>query len=204
MVMAQQNNRNNLRTSDMRSAHVKLGLKFLTMYSNFGIGDKLRKYGNDAEKLKKALAMYKDGTLGLKLRPSSASANKELERQNDILLSDRLDRYYMSQAQMIQAITTPGINPELMSYYCDQLLATRAVQQTLLRNFNKDNPDTILPDVSKIIETALRSIQGAGAGNGNNQDSRLNPTSQVPSGAMGAGGVPAGTGLSQQDAAGGV
>jgi len=204
MVMAQQNNRNNLRTADMRSAHVKLGLKFLTMYSNFGIGDKLRKYGNDADKLRKALEMFKEGTLGLKLRPSSASANKELERQNDILLSDRLDRYYMSQAQMIQAITTPGINPELMQYYCDQLLATRAVQQTLLRNFNKDNPDTILPDVSKIIETALRSIQGAGAGNGNQQGGRPNPTSQVPTGAMGAGGVPAGAGLSQQDAAGGI
>jgi len=110
----------------------------------------------------------------------------------------------MSQAQMIQAITTPGINPELMQYYCDQLLATRAVQQTLLRNFNKDNPDTILPDVSKIIETALRSIQGAGAGNGNQQGGRPNPTSQVPTGAMGAGGVPAGAGLSQQDAAGGI
>jgi len=45
MVMMQQNNRNNLRTGDLRSAHVKLGLKFLTMYSHFGIGSKLAKYG---------------------------------------------------------------------------------------------------------------------------------------------------------------
>ena len=68
--------------------------------------------------------------------------NKELERQNDILLSDRLDRYYASQSQMIQAIATPNIPPELKMYYCESLLATSATMQTLLRNFNKDNTDT--------------------------------------------------------------
>jgi hypothetical protein len=204
MVMAQQNNRNSLRTGDMRSAHVKLGCKFLTMYSNFGIGDKLKKYGNDAEKLKKALELYKSGTLGLRLRPSSAAMNKELDRQNDILLSDKLDRIYQYQAQIIQAINTPNIPPDLRQYYLDVLLATRATGQALLRNFNKDNIDTILPDVSKIIEAAMQqqqasqaAVSGAGAGNGNQQGGRPNTVSSVPSGAMGQGGVPAGTGISE-------
>ena len=196
MVMMQMNNRNNLRSSDMRSAFVKLGLKFLTMYSNFGIGDKLRKYGTNADKLKRALDMYREGTLGLRLRPTSASMNKELERQNDILLSDRLDRFYASQTQVIQAINTPNIPPDLKAYYCDMLLATRASMQALLRVFNKDNVDTILPTVDKIIEDALQQgaapagAVGAGSGNQNNRGS--NPIQTVPQGAMGQGGVPAG------------
>jgi hypothetical protein len=199
MVMAQANNRNNLRTGDMRSAHTKLGLKFLTLYSNFGIGEKLRAYGNDGAKLRKAFELYKAGTLGLRLRPSSASMNKEMERQNDILLSDRLDRYYQSQAQILQAIQTPGIPEPLKQYYFDMLLATKATMQSLLRNFNKDNTETVLPDVAKII-TAFQ--QQAGAGNGN-QDSRgSNPVSQIPSGIMAQGGVPAGAGVSQEPASG--
>jgi hypothetical protein len=201
MVMAQQNNRNNLRTGDMRSAHVKLALKFLTMYANYGIGDKLKKYGNDAPKLTKALDAYKAGTLGLRLRPSSASLNKELERQNDILLSDRLDRLYQSQAQIIQAINTEGIPPDLKQYYMDMLLATRATGMALLRNFNKDNVDTVLPDVAHIIEAALKqqaqAQARAGAGNGNQQVGGPNPISAIPSGAVGQGGVPAGAGAAE-------
>jgi hypothetical protein len=193
MIMAQQNNRNNLRTGDMRSAHVKLGCKFLTMYSNFGIGEKLKKYGSDAEKLKKALDLYRDGTLGLRLRPASASANKELEKQNDILISDRFDRYYQSQAQIIQAINSPGISPDLKQYYLEMLLATRISAMTLARNFNRDNPDALLPDVSKIIEAAMQPQ--AGAGNGNQQNRGSDSIPSGPSGAMAQGGVPAGDGI---------
>lgn len=195
MVMTQQNNRNNLRTGDMRSAHVKLGLKFLTLYANFGIGDKLKRYGTDAEKLTKALDMFKSGTLGLRLRPSSASMNKELDRQNDILLSDRLDRYYQSQAQILQAVAMPNIPPQMKEYYFDMLLATKATMQALLRNFNKDNTDTILPDIGKIIQS-FQQQAGAGAGNGNQAGRGSNPVSQVPGGAMGQGGIPAGAGVS--------
>ena len=199
MVMMQQNNRNNLRTGDMRSAHVKLGLKFLTMYANFGIGEKIKKYGTRAELLTKALDAFKAGTLGLRLRPASAAMNKEMDKQNDILLSDRLDRIYQSQAQIIQAINTPGISPDLKQYYLDMLLATRATGVALLRAFNKDNVETALPNVSHIIEAAVQvAEQAAKAGaNGNNQGGRSNTVSAIPSATMGAGGVPASSGLTQ-------
>jgi len=192
MVMTQANNRNNLRSGDMKGAHVKLGLKFLTIYSHFGIGDKLRKYGNDADKLKKALELYKDGTLGLRLRPASASQNKELERQNDILLSDRIDRFYQQEAQIIQAINTPNIPPQLKQLYTEQLLGARALMQVLLRNFNKDNVDIILPDIAALVQP-----EGAGAGNGNQNSGRSGTIPGVPQGIVGAGRVPAGSGLPQ-------
>lgn len=191
MVMAQQNNRNNLRTADMRSAHVKLGLKFLTMYSHFGIGEKLKKYGSNAETLQRALDLYKAGELGLRLRPASASMNKELERQNDVLLTDRLNAFYGQQAQIIQALSSPGIPPELKKYYSDTLVGARALMLALVRNFNKDNADVIVPSIEGIV---LNTPQGADA-NANQQGGGLNPTPQVPAGPMGQGGVPAGSGL---------
>jgi hypothetical protein len=210
MTMQQDNSRNSLRTGDMRSAHVKLGLLFLTIYSHFGIGDKIQKYGgSDGKKLLKALDMYKSGQLGLRLRQASAMMNKDLERQNDILLSDRLDRFYQSQAQMIQAIQTPNIPPELQKYYCDTLLATRASMQTLLRVFNKDNTETILPSITDFVAGIIQqqaaqqkaasaaAAGSAGGANGNQINSRPNPVSTIPSGAMGQGGVPAGAGVSQ-------
>jgi hypothetical protein len=195
MVMAQANNRNNLRTADMRAAHVKLGLKLLTMYANFGIGDKLKKYGTQAEKLKKALDMYKSGTLGLRLRPASAALNKELDRQNDILLSDRVDRFYQQEAQMIQAIMTQGIPEPLKKLYLEQLLGARAMMQSILRTFNKDNTETVLPDLGPIIQMATQQPSaGGGAGNGNQNSGGVNPVQGVPQGNVGSGGVPAGAG----------
>lgn len=192
MVLMQQNNRNSLRTGDMRSAHVKLAMKFLSMYANFGIGDKIKKYGNRADALARALKMYKEGTLGLRLRPASAAMNKELERQNDILLSDRIDRFYDKQAQILQAINTPNIPPALQTYYHEMLSGSAAMMTTLMRNFNKDNTDTVIPDIGKILQPV-----GAGAGNGNQNSQRPNSISQVPSGIVGQGGVPAGQGNPQ-------
>ena len=195
MVMMQANNRNNLRTGDMRFAHVKLGGKWLTMYSTFGIGEKLKKYNKKAEKLVKALQMYKEGTLGLRLRATTASLNKALDQQNDILMSDRLDRYYASQAQIIQALQMQGISEPMKEYYFDMLLATKSTMYVVLKNFGKDNTDTILPDVTKIIK-AFQTPQAGGAGNGNQAGGGSNPVSQVPSGIMGQGGVPAGAPVS--------
>ena len=121
--------------------------------------------------------------------------NKELDKQNLILLSDRYDRFYQSQAQIFQAINTPGMPPELKQYYLDTLLATRATGLALSRAFNIDNVDTVLPDVSHIIEAAIKAAaSGAGAGNGNQNSGRPNPVSSVPTASMGTGGVPSGTG----------
>ena len=199
MVMSQANNRNQIRTGDMRAAHVKLGMKFLTMYANFGIGGKLAKYGTQAEKLKRALEMYKDGTLGLRLRPASAALNKELDRQNDITLSDRVSRFYQEEAQMIQAIMTQGIPEPLKELYLEQLLGARAMMQSILRTFNKDNTETVLPDLTPIIAMAKQQggpSAGGGASNAGTATSQVsagsNPIQSVPQGIVGSGGVPAG------------
>ena len=203
MVLTQQNNRNSLRTSDMRSAHVKIGQKIGNMYAVFGIGDRLRRYGSNAEMLKKALDAVASGSLGLRLRPTSAALNKELERQNDILLSDKLQAYYQRQAQVIEAIMNPQCPPPMKDYFVQTLIASRVLMQALIRNFNKSNVDAYLPQVKQLLAMAAQPQGGAGAPNGagggmqggNQQVGGFGALPGASQDFMGGGALPAGGGL---------
>lgn len=182
MMLIQQNNRNNLRMSDMRSAHVRIAIKLTQMFSNFGIGTKLAKYGDNSEILKKALEAYKSGSLGFRLRPTTASNNKELERQNDILLAGALSRFYAENAQMIQAMAQAGQQmPQLAKYYGDVLLANTALYKTILRNFNHDDVSRLLPEVPQ-----MQQGQGAGGSSAGNQG--FNPQMPAAQGPVPLGG----------------
>lgn len=204
MTLSQQNNRNSLRTSDMRSVHVKIGQKLGTIYSNFGIGNRLRRYASNAETLKAALESVRTGSLGLKLRPTSASLNRELERQNDVMLSDRLSRFYQEQAQTIEAMLNPQCPPPMKEYFAQVIIAGRVMIQALLRNFNKPNVDAFLPQVKRLIDAILKQGQSGAAGGGAlngaaafGQAGGLNSVPQLPQGAMGAAQLPAGSQVPQ-------
>ena len=169
MVLIQQNNRNNLRMSDMRSAHTRIAIKLMDMYSNFGIGERLRRYGTQAENLKAALSAYASKTLGFRLRPTTASANKELDRQNDILLAGALERHYASSAQMIQALAQPNMPPALAKYYTDVLTAGTAIYRTICGNFNHPDMNKLVPKFDPAPQQGAANPQGpqqVGAENG--------------------------------------
>jgi len=182
IVLAQQNNRNQLRLGDMRMSHMRIGDKLLNMFANIGIGTRLKRYGDQAEILKKSLEAYKNGTLGLSVRAATSSNNKELERQNDILLAQQLSRAWQEQAQMIQAMNQNGAPPALVQFYQQTFLASRAIQKAILRSFGKVGIRTYLPELPQ-----------QGAGNGNQGYSGFNPLQRgnqgaIPNGIMAPGG----------------
>lgn len=185
-VLQQQNNRNSLRTSDMRSAHTRAGVKLLKMYTHFGIGSKLGSYGDKAELLKKAFENVRNKKLGIMMRPASASVNKEMEKQNDIFMSQILEKYYMGNAQIIQGIVSGQMPDELKKYYINVMKATASWMKHTLRNFGYD-------DISRLIPTPDFLFQQDGAPNvGSNglQSSGQNAgVSTTSSGAGGTGGV---------------
>jgi len=144
-VLQQQNSRTGLRMSDMRSAHSRAGSKFAKMYAHFGIGKKLRQYGDNAEALKAAFENIKSGKLGLSIRSSTASMNKELEKQNDIMLSQTLSGLYQGDAQMIQAMGMQGAPPDLIEYYTDVLRAKQSLYKQIVQNFGHDDYERLVP-----------------------------------------------------------
>ena len=196
MVMQASNNRNNLRMSDMRLAHVKLGRKILSQYANFGIGAKALMYGDRIDTLKKALEAYRTKKLGLLIRPATASLNKELEKQNDILLSQILQNMYSGDAQIIQAIMTPGSPKELVEYLVSTLRAKNSLMTNLLRNFGHDNADMLVPVPSFLKEGRDAKIAGGNSAGGGPQ--KVSPqqgqsAGTIPiTGSNAGGGIPTG------------
>lgn len=168
MVLQQSNNRNNLRMSDMRAAHIKLGRKCLLYYSYFGLGNKIRKYGERADRIARALQNYKDEKLGLVIKPATGSLNKELEKQNDILLSATLERLYTYNSQIIQSLAIPGITQELKEYNVEVIKATNSLTKHLLRNFGHDDTTRLVPVPSFLKEQRNAQISG------NQQNSQIN------------------------------
>lgn len=153
-VLQQQNNRTGLRMSDMRSAHSRAGIKFAKLYSHFGLGKKLRQFGDNADVLRAAFENVKSGKLGISVRASTASMNKELEKQNDILLSQTLQQLYTADAQIIQALATMQNMPdELKEYYIDTLKAKQALYKNIIQNFGHDDAARLIP-VPRIIKTS--------------------------------------------------
>jgi len=144
-VLQQQNSRTGLRMSDMRSAHSRAGSKFAKMYAHFGVGKKLRQFGDDADSLRDAFENIKSGKLGLSVRASTASMNKELEKQNDIMLSQTLSGLYQADAQMIQAMGMQGVPPDLLEYYTDVLRAKQQLYKTIAQNFGREDYARLIP-----------------------------------------------------------
>lgn len=144
MSMQSKNNRNNLRLSDMRSCHVRMGRKLLKMYSYFGLGNKIRKYGNRADLIQQALASVKDGKLGLVIRPSTASLNVEMEKQNDILLSGTLERLYQADMLAMQQLSSGQTPPEMVDLIKKQVRARQALMKEMLRSFGKRDYNRLL------------------------------------------------------------
>lgn len=188
-VMQQQNNRTSLRTSDMRNAHTRAGDKIAKIYAQFGIGSKVRGYGTDAELLSKAFRYLASGKLGILIRPSSASINKEMEKQNDLLLTQHLERLYAGDAQVIQALSQQGMPPELKQYYVDMLKAKNYLMKHILRSYGHEDVNALIP-VPAFLKGGRQGVpnvqQGAGGGAGvpqpPSQPQQALPT--VPSGGL--------------------
>jgi hypothetical protein len=208
-VLQQQNSRTGLRMSDMRSAHSRAGSKFAKMYSHFGLGNKLRQFGDNADALKAAFENIKSGKLGLSVRASTASMNKELEKQNDVMLSQTLTGLYQQDAQIIQSLGMQGMPDDLRQYYTEVLRAKQALYKQIVQNFGHDDYARLIP-VPAIIKQGRpnepNAQQGAGgqpqppqsgfSGSlGQSNGGAGNSSGAIPVGGGAAfGGVPAGTG----------
>lgn len=195
IVMQAQNNRNNLRTSDLNSGHTRFGRKVLTLYSELGLGTRIQRYGDRAELLKKALADYKNGRLGLLIRPINSSMNRELEKQNDILMSQTIEKSQAAVANALQAYNLNAkANPELATYYLKCIKSIIIFSKHMLRNFNYPDVDRLVPEPD-----GLEGANGNGQSNGRSQvgGGQFQAALQQP-GSI-AGNVPVGSGTNLAD-----
>lgn len=205
-VMQEQNSRVSINTTDMRYAHVKLGRIFALQYANFGIGDRAKLFGTKQALLEKALKNIKDGRLALQIKAATASINKELEKQNDMLLTNVLKQHYMGIAQIMEALQNPNMPPEMADYLKGVIKASHYLMHGILRNFSHDDTSRLLPlpeslkgvingNTTSNSSTSAGSEGGAGANDSTDSVQRNNSSqeganaSTVPVNGMGS--VPA-------------
>ena len=140
------NTRNNLRVSDFRYSHIKLISLCTKVFGKFGVQDIEENFGKDADLLKEALSDFYHDHIKIPIRATTASVNKEVEKQNDMLLRQALSQHFQESAQIIQQITTGAAPPNVQKFFADVLKSQDAMMMRLLRNFGYDQPREFVPE----------------------------------------------------------
>jgi hypothetical protein len=195
-LLQEGNRRTDLTISDMRDAHTRLGRIVSLQYHLLGKDSQFHKsrlalFGEDATKIKLALEYIADKKMALPVYAATASINKEVEKQNDVMLKQISSQHYMMVSQLIAQIGNPGIPPQVKEYGIQVIDAANTLMKAIFRNFGHDDMDRLVPDPIKMMLAA--QAQGAppngqpsptGQPQGQNpaQPQQLPPMAQLPPG----------------------
>lgn len=145
-VMQEGDTRANLAKTGFKHSHYTLGRLKLLFDSNFGISEKdLKAFGKQAEDLKKAMENVRQKRLALPIRAATGSINKEVEKQNLMLLLNNHRAHWQQQAQILQALQSPMMGPEQKDYLWQTFLAANLLMAKIDRDFGIPDPSAILP-----------------------------------------------------------
>ena len=165
------NSRNDHRTSDFRHSHVNLAGLIVDFYGFMGLGSKAKVAGLSEQLLSKALEDHLDRTLKISMRAATASMNREITKQNLIILNQAVSAYIKETSSQIQAIMTGAqIPPPYKKWLFSVVTAKTLFMQEVVRQFQiSEQPQEFIPDVSFLKEFAdAKPPQGgpaaAGAG----------------------------------------
>ena len=173
-VMQEGNTRTDLNITDIRYAHTKVGRLLCKLYAQFGIGDRELMFGERGKKIKDALDAMRSGKVALPVYAATSSVNKEVEKQNDLMLMQIGERYHQSIGAMLASISSP-ITDEMTKKYVNKAIeASHVLYQSVLRHFGYDEVDRLAPKP----DTSEPSGAGGGASQG-----------QMPPSAGGGGGT---------------
>lgn len=159
-IMQDNNKRVNANTTDIKYSHIKLGRKCMDYYAEFGIGKRADYFGDDAPILAKALESWKSGRLGFSIKTATASVNREVEKQNDLLLSGIAQKHYTAIGQLLQAVQSPQIEPVLKDYLLKVITASDKLMSKIMINFGHDDEDTLVPEPLVIGEQPANATSG--------------------------------------------
>lgn len=118
-----------------------------------------------------------DESITIELTASSASINKDTERQNALLLANFLGTYYQRMMEMVNLVASPQVPEEVVAVARKVMASTSELIDRTLRTFDqvRDPTDFIIDmerELNKIEETSpesavaglLESLLGAGGG----------------------------------------
>jgi hypothetical protein len=165
-VMQEGNSRTDMNLALFRNAHVLLGQTMLGLYAHFGVDKNILKgYGVDKELLEEALEAYAQGSMRAVVVAGTASVNREVEKQNNMLMQQNLRQHYQMSMGMLQQIENPMTPPDTRLYLAQALHAMNSIQEKLLRDFGiHDGGEDMVPQTEEFVKKALEQKPDAPQG----------------------------------------
>jgi len=154
-IMQEGNSRKDLNVSDMRDAHVRLMRLVTYQYDRFGRDSKFQQkrldlFGEEQGALiKEALSMIAQRKIGLPCYSSTASVNKEVEKQNDVMMSQVMARHYQMIATLLGQMQSQMTPPQVKEYFAEVIVASNALMKKLLKHFGYDEVGRLVPEPKK-------------------------------------------------------
>jgi len=146
-LLQEGNNRTDLNISDMRYSHTRLGRIITKEFAAFGLGGRPLLFGEMSEDILAAFEAVKNGTIGLPIYSSTASINREVEKQNDIMLTSVLNRHYGTITEMLSQMNNPQLPEEAREYVKKAVTAADNLMREVMRHFGYNEVDRFVPEV---------------------------------------------------------
>ncbi len=174
-MMQEGNRRTDLAISDLRYPHVSLGRKVRAMYAAFGIPQQLIEvFGNSGQYLKQAFTLEALKKLEIPITSATASINREVERQNLLMLTNQLGTFYQQMSQLMVAINNPMVPPQVKDYLTQVATCATNLETRLMKAFDYDDISRYVPRANTLAPNApppgtpqvLQQPSGPGMGPG--------------------------------------
>ena len=152
-VMQDGNSRNDHRTSDFRHSHVSAMSLLTDFYGFLGLGRKGNSFGLDDEVLDQALEDYLSRKMRIPTRAASASLNREISKQNLIILKQAYSAYVKETSSQMQAVMNETLPMPYRKALLSWIKAGTLIMQETFKNFQvSDNPVEYVPDIEYKLE----------------------------------------------------
>jgi hypothetical protein len=163
-IMQEGNRRTNINITDFRLTHMLLGRYILKMSAEFGAGKIGDTFGTKSELLRKALDNVKKGRMTIPVHAATASVNREVEKQNDMLLVGIMKQHYQWVGAILQSL--PQAPEHMKDYILKTILGADLLMKHILRNFGHDDVGRFVPEAN-IVEKLRQQVDGGGQNGAN-------------------------------------
>jgi len=145
-VMQEGDTRANLSKTGFKHAHYSLGRLKIMYDANFGISQRdIAAFGKQGKSLTMALENIRKKRLVLPIRAATGSINKEVEKQNEMLLLNNHRAHWQMQAQLLQAISSPMLSPIQKDYLWQTFQAANMLMAKIDKDFGFEDSSALLP-----------------------------------------------------------
>ena len=153
-TMQEGNTRANLNITEFRHSHYVFGRLLTLYYAHFGVNKRdIDAMGRQGKHLSKAMENIKSGRLILPIRAATGSINKEIEKQNLMLLLNNHRAHVQMIMQLMQSLSNPMAPPPLQDYICQVIIASNALMRKITKDFLPEgDPDQFLPEPMGVQE----------------------------------------------------